>query len=294
MLVPAILGSGGSGGIDIVLLLAIAVGAGFVGSLLGIGGGLFLVPALFLLFGVDIRLAIAASLISVVATSCGSAAAYVKAGLTNLRLAMFLEIATATGGLLGALLSVVLLAHSEYILVFLFVPVVLLSAWLMLAARGSDSQPDRAADGWSARLRLGGAYTDPVQGSVVSYNVTRSGVGLGFAGIAGVASGLLGIGGGLFKVPAMSSFMNVPIRVAVATSNFMIGVTASAGALVYLFAGQVSFGLAAPVAIGVVAGSYLGSHYGPTTSTTGLKTLFAIVLVVAAVLMLLRALGYLP
>jgi uncharacterized protein len=294
VLVPAILGSGGTAGIDLVLLLAIAVGAGFVGSLLGIGGGLFLVPALFLLFGVDIRLAIAASLISVVATSCGSAGAYVKSGLTNLRLAMFLEIATATGGLLGALLSVVVLAHSEYLLVFLFVPVVLLSAWLMLAARGSDSRPDRAGDGWAARLRLGSAYTDPVRGSVVSYNVTRSGVGLGFAGIAGVASGLLGIGGGLFKVPAMSTFMNVPIRVAVATSNFMIGVTASAGALVYLFAGQVSFGLAAPVAIGVVAGSYLGSHYGPTTSTTGLKTLFAIVLVVAAVLMLLRAVGYLP
>ncbi|MCI4332350.1 MAG: sulfite exporter TauE/SafE family protein [Thermoplasmata archaeon] len=286
------------GGLDpllaLLVLVVIAFAAGTVGAALGVGGGLFLVPALVLLFGIDIHIAIAASIVSVIATSSAAASNDVQSGLTNVRLAMFLETATALGGLAGAIVAVTVLANQSNILVFAFVPVVLIAAALMASSRDRDTVVDPPPDLLARRLRLDGEYVGPVTGIRRRYRVTRSGVGLGFAGLAGVASGLFGIGGGIFKVPAMNTLMNVPLRVATATSTFMIGVTAAAGALVYLFAGDVVLAVVAPVVLAVFFGTILGRRYGHTAPVARLKVLFVGLLVVAAVLMVARGVGALP
>jgi uncharacterized protein len=286
------------GGLDpllaLLVLLFVAFAAGAVGAALGVGGGLFLVPSLVLLFGVDIHIAIAASLVSVIATSSAAASSDVESGLTNVRLAMFLETATAVGGLVGAVVAVTILAHHSDLLAFAFVPVILLAAVLMASSRDRDVDPDPPDDPLARRLRLEGEYVGPVSGIRRRYRVTRSPVGLAFAGLAGVASGLLGIGGGIFKVPAMNTLMNVPLRVASATSTFMIGVTAAAGALVYLFAGDVVLAIAAPVVLAVFVGTGVGRRYGHTAPIGRLKVLFIGLLVLAAVLMVARGVGVFP
>jgi uncharacterized membrane protein YfcA len=277
----------------VLVLVLISVAAGVIGALLGLGGGIVLVPALVLLFGLNIHLAIAASLVSVIATSSGSASTFVEEGLTDLRIGMFLEVATVVGGLVGAVVSAILLSDEGQYLVLAFVPVILLAAVFMYRSRARDVDPSRAPDRVAVRLRLGGEYYDEQQRRTVPYRVTGTGIGLGFAGISGVVSGLLGIGGGTFNVPAMNAFMNVPIRVAGATSNFMIGVTAAAGALVYVYAGDVGLTLVAPVVLGIFVGSLVGTSLHRTVRVERLKGLFVAVLVVAAILMLLRAIGVL-
>ncbi len=285
------------GGTDILLALALLIlvsfAAGALGTLLGLGGGLFMVPALVLLFGVEIHIAIAASLVSVIATSCGAASTFVEEGLTNLRIGMFLEIATAVGGLVGAIVSVTILAAHGEILILAFVPVVLLAALAMYLTRRTDTRPDLPPDRLSARFRLSGSYYDVRTQKDVDYHVTRSGTGLALAGVSGAASGLLGVGGGVFNVPAMNALMNLPMRAASATSTFMIGVTASAGALIYLFAGDVYLGIAAPVSLGTLAGSLLASRHQFKAPVHGLKGLFVGILVLAALLMLARGVGWL-
>ncbi|HEV2165405.1 MAG TPA: sulfite exporter TauE/SafE family protein [Thermoplasmata archaeon] len=285
-------GIGGSSPLfDLALLLLVSFAAGMIGALMGVGGGLFLVPALILLFGVDVHVAVAASLVSVVATTTGAASTRLGEGFVNLRLGMFLETATALGGLAGAAVSVTLLAQHGNVLIFALIPVILVAAVLMSMGRprvqNAARPPDRLAD----RLRLSGVYVDPSSGEREEYRVRGTTYGLGFASLAGVASGLLGIGGGIFKVPAMNAFMNVPLRVASATSTLMIGVTASAGALVYLFAGDVALTLVAPVAIAVLLGSFLSVHFGSTWPRQRLRFLFVGVLVLAAFLLFLRAAG---
>jgi uncharacterized membrane protein YfcA len=276
-----------------LLLIVISFAAGLLGSLVGLGGGIVLVPALVLVFGVDVHLAIAASLVSVVATSLGTASTAVSRGLTDLRVGMFLETATAVGGLAGALVSVTLLARHGDVLTLVFIPAIVLGALLMLSRRSSDVREVVPPDRWADRLRLGGTFTDPRDGQRTSYRVTRSGTGLLFSGIAGVGAGLLGIGGGIFYVPAMNGVMNIPLRVASSTSIFMIGVTAAGGGFVYLYAGDVSALLAAPVVLGVLAGSVLGIRLQPSASTSLLKTVFVVALVAAAVLLGLRGIGVL-
>ncbi|MCI4324573.1 MAG: sulfite exporter TauE/SafE family protein [Thermoplasmata archaeon] len=280
--------------LSLVVLLAVAFAAGAVGAALGVGGGLFLVPALVLLFGVDIHVAIAASIVSVIATSSAAASNDVQSGLTNVRLAMFLETATAVGGLVGAVVAVTILAAHSNILVFAFVPVVLIAAALMASSRDRDVVPNPPDDPLARRLRLEGEYVGPLTGIRRSYRVTGTRVGLVFAGLAGISSGLLGIGGGIFKVPAMNTLMNVPLRVATATSTFMIGVTAAAGALVYLFAGDVVLGLVAPVVLAVFFGTIVGRAFGHHAPVGRLKVLFVGVLVLAAVLMVARGVGAIP
>jgi uncharacterized membrane protein YfcA len=277
--------------LTLLLLALVSIGAGFLGSLLGLGGGFILVPALVLLFNINIHLAIAASLVSVVATSIGSASTSVASGTTDLRIGMFLESTTAVGGLAGALVAVTVLAANDEVLVLLFVPAVIFGAYLMLRQRTTDTRPDVRRDPRAERFGLGGAYTDPRTGQRVAYQVTRTGTGLVFSGLAGVAGGLLGIGGGIFYVPAMNAVMNVPLRVASATSMFMIGLTAAGAAFVYLYAGDVTLLLAAPVVLGVLAGSFVGVRLQPRASTPSLKLLFAIVVVIAAILMALRGFG---
>lgn len=280
--------------VALLLLFVVAVGAGTMGSLLGLGGGLMLVPALVLIFGIDIHVAIAASLVSVVATSTGAASVQVESGFTNPRLGMFLESATAVGGLLGALLSVTLLGAHGQVLIGIFIGVVLVAAGYMYRQRGRGVDPDPPRDRLADRLRLGGSSLDTDRGEVVAYRVTGTSLGLAISGLAGVASGLLGIGGGLFKVPAMNSIMNVPIRVASATSTFMIGVTAASGALVYLFAGDVGILITAPSAVGTVLGSQIGSELRPRATSGLLKDVFVAVLVFAAGLLAAQLFGVFP
>ncbi len=277
----------------VALLVLVAFAAGTMGALLGFGGGILMVPALILLFGVEPHLAVAASLLSVLATSVGSASTYVATGLADLRLGMFLEPATVVGGLAGAFVSVVLLANHGQALVLAFVPVVLVAAVIMYRTRQRDTQPDAAPDRWSDRLRLRGTYYDERRREWVEYRVTRAGAGLALAGAGGVVSGLLGIGGGIFNVPAMNSLMNVPIRVAGGTSNFIIGITASAGALIYYFGGDVAVALTAPVALGALAGSSVGGQLHRIASAVHLKGLFVGVLFLAAGVLLLRGVGVL-
>ena len=277
----------------IAFLILVAVGAGLVGSLVGIGGGLFLVPILVLACGLDIHFAIAASLFAVIANSCASGASYVDQGLTDLRLGMFLETASTTGGLLGGLLSVTLLASHSNVLALAFVPAVGVAMFLMIRQGKTETDPSLPMDEIARRLRLKGTYRDRSTGTVTPYAVRQSPAGLGLAGVAGFGSALLGIGGGTFFVPAMNAVMNVPLRVATATSTFKIGVVATAGSIVYLFAGDVLLFVAAPVALGSMLGSLLGSQVQFRARTGALRYLFLVVLGVAGVSMAARGLGYL-
>jgi uncharacterized membrane protein YfcA len=260
--------------------------------MLGLGGGLFIVPGLVVLFGVDIHLAAAASLVSTIATSCGAASTHVEDGLTDLRLGMFLETSTALGGLAGALIAVTVLASRASILIFGFIPVVLAGAFLMYTRGGADVEPNPPHDALADRLGLSGTYPRR-SGERLPYRVTRTGAGLALVGLSGLGSGLLGIGGGLFNVPAMHSIMNVPMRVASATSIFMIGVTAAAGAVVYLAAGDVALAIVGPVVIGILAGSLIGTRLQAKASAKGLRGVFVGVLVLAAALMFVRGAGWL-
>jgi uncharacterized protein len=289
------LGPTGSVLLAIAFLVTFSIVAGFLGSLLGLGGGLFIVPMLILVFQLTPTLAVATSLVAVIATSSGAASIYVGQGVANTRLGMFLEVATVLGGVVGAGITVYLLDNptGERILVLAFIPVVLTAAVLMYRGRNARRESPPPPDPLARRLRLGGWFDDTADHRWAPYEVGRTGVGLTFSACAGVVSGLLGIGGGMFYVPAMNTFMGVPIRIAGATSNFMIGVTATAGALVYLFAGDIALFWTAPVVVGMLVGSRLGTVSHRAFSTQGLKLLFVAVLVLGAVLMALRGAGLL-
>ena len=279
--------------VAILALLLISLAAGCLGSMLGLGGGVVLVPTLILIFGLEAHLAIAASLVTVIATSTGAASRSPEHGFTNVRIAMFLEVATSAGGLGGAVIAVTVLAQRGDLLVFAFVPVVLVAGIYMYLHRERDVEPGLRPDRLSRLLRLKGTYPDPVKGPLGRYAATRSIPTLGVAGLAGLAAGLLGLGGGLCKVPAMYSVMNLPMRVAGATSTFLIGVTAAASALVYLFAGDVVLLVVGPAVVGIVLGSRAGVALRVRVATGVLKQAFVIVLVLAAASMLAQATGVL-
>src|SRR5579872_2852662 len=226
--------------------------AGLLGSLTGLGGGFIIIPLLTLFMHVDIHYAIGASLVSVIATSSGSAAAYVKEGLTNIRLGMFLEIATTAGAFTGAILAIYIPAH--YIAV-LFGLILIFSAIMSLRQR--TEQLVHRETFLSKKLKLGGTY--PVNDGLVEYSVTNIAGGFFMMIFAGVISGLLGIGSGALKVIAMDGIMRIPFKVSTTTSNFMIGVTAAASAVVYLQRGYIHPGIAMPVVIGVLIGAVSGS-----------------------------------
>ena len=267
------------------VVFLVSLGAGLLGSLLGLGGGLILVPVLTLVLGVDIRYAVGASLVAVIATSSGAAAGYVRERLTNLRVAMFLELATTAGALTGASLAGLL--HGRWLYV-VFGTVMAYSALVMLRKlTGGECVagapvPDALAD----RLGLHGSYWDEEAGREVAYRVTRPLTGLGLMYGAGTVSGLLGIGSGALKVPAMDLAMGLPLKVSTATSNFMIGVTAAASAGVYFARGDIEPFIAGPVCAGVVLGAFTGSHYLTRVKSSWLRGLFVVVLLGVAVQML--------
>jgi uncharacterized membrane protein YfcA len=266
------------------LLGAGSVAAGMLGALTGLGGGVVIVPLLVLVLGVDIRYAIGASLVAVIATSSGAAAAYVREGYSNVRVAMFLEIATALGALSGAVLATQL--RTDLIAVA-FGLVLLYSAVQSLYGTPEDRQM-AASDPLAQRLRLDSSY--PTADGERSYHVQRVGVGFVLMYGAGILSGLLGIGSGAVKVLAMDQAMGLPFKVSTTTSNFMIGVTAATSAGVYLRRGYIDPGLAMPVMLGVLGGSLLGARILNHTAPHRLRQIFAAVIVVLGVEMLYNGL----
>ncbi|MCL5735298.1 MAG: sulfite exporter TauE/SafE family protein [Actinobacteria bacterium] len=255
--------------------------AGLVGSLTGLGGGVVIIPLLTLALGVDIRYAIGASLVSVIATSSGAAAAYVREGFTNLRVGMFLEIATTFGALAAALVASRVPVTA---IAIVFGGVLILSA-LLSARRQEKTAISHKPDRLSRRLRMDSAYPNR-QGRMISYRVRQIPGGFAVMFVAGMLSGLLGIGSGALKVLAMDLIMRLPLKVSTTTSNFMIGVTAAASAGVYLHRGYINPAVAMPVMLGVLAGSLLGARYLPRAHVRGLRLFFVAVILALGVEMI--------
>lgn len=264
---------------------AIAVGAffgGLLGSMTGLGGGIVIVPMLTLLFHVDMRYAIGASLVAVIATSSGAAAAYVREGYTNVRVGIFLEVGTTIGALTGALLSGFIPTSALGVLFGL----VLLFTAIRSFESPAHSDVPVLADPWADRLRLHSSY--PTAAGDTWYRVQRSVVGMCLMFLAGILSALLGIGAGVIKVLAMDRAMRLPFKVSTTTSNFMIGVTAAASAGVYLQRGYVQPAIAGPVMIGVLAGALVGSRLLARAHTRVLRLAFTAVVLVLALQMLYK------
>ncbi len=269
-------------------IFAVSLLAGVIGALAGVGGGILVIPALTILFGVDIRLAIGASIVSVIATSSGAAAAYVKDRITDMRVGMFLELATTSGAVAGALLAAVVAPALLYVLLGL---VLLFSAAQQVLRLGEELPPETRVSPITNRLRLVSSYPDPRLGVEVPYAAQRVPLGFVMMGGAGLVSGLLGIGSGALKVLAMDGAMRLPMKVSSATSNFMIGVTAAASAGIYLGRGDVDPTIAVPVALGVLAGATMGARVLPHLSNRSVRLVFVPVLVGVGVETLLRGLG---
>ncbi|HXL50734.1 MAG TPA: sulfite exporter TauE/SafE family protein [Candidatus Limnocylindrales bacterium] len=273
------------GPVDVLIIFLVSIVAGFVGALFGLGGGVLIIPFLTLVEGVPVPLAVGASIVSVVATSSASAATYVQDHLTNLRLGMFLEIGTVAGAITGAFVSVFLPASALFIL---FGLILLYATMVMIRARGIDFPANVRSDKTSRILALGSQYDDQSLNRVVKYEVTRTPLTVLIGYFAGIVSGLLGVGGGIINVPTMNLVSKVPVKVASATSNFMIGVTAAASASVYLLRGDVNPLLAAPLIVGVAGGALLGTRVLKVTPPTRVKVAFGILLAAISLLMILK------
>src|SRR5579885_1771580 len=269
-------------------LFAISVGASALGGALGMATGIFIVPLLTILAGIDVRIAIGASLVSVIACSCGSAPSFLKQRLTNVRLALVLETATTLGAASGVALSGAVPVPFLYAI---FAVVLFVSAWQMLRRREAAMAPALAERSRKWVRKLDSVYPDHTVGSEVRYRVDRLPAGLALMYGAGLLSALLGIGSGVLKIPAMDTALRLPIKVSSATSNFMIGVTAAASAGSYFMRGAIVPEIAGPVALGSVVGAVLGARLLAFISPGKLRVVFVVVLIVLAVKMAFMALG---
>ncbi len=263
-----------------LILLVGAFLAGMLGSLTGLGGGVVIIPLLTLGFHTDIRYAIGTALIAAIATSSGSASAYVKEGITNIRLGMFLEIATTTGAVIGALIAVYMPTN---VVAIIFGCVLIFSAIMSFRPKKDNSTDDDKSE-LARKLRLNSSYPTPA--GPVNYTVRHVPGGYFMMMFAGVMSGLLGIGSGALKVLAMDNIMRIPFKVSTTTSNFMIGVTAAASAVVYLQRGYISPGLCLPVVIGVLLGAFGGSRLLVKANVKRLRLVFSVVITFLAVQMI--------
>ena len=274
-------------------LFMVSLGASALGGMLGMASGIFIVPILTMFGHLDIHVAIGASIVSVIACSCGGAAPFLRARLTNVRLALVLGTATTLGALCGVLLAGIIPVP---VLFLLFALVLLVSARQMLARRVDPAGTAVAAGtgGWTASLGLDATYPDRALGHEVAYQVQRVPLGLLLMYGAGLISALLGIGSGVLKIPAMDTALRLPIKVSSATSNFMIGVTAAASAGAYFIRGDIVSAVAGPVALGSVAGAVLGARVLMRVSNDKLRVLFVAVLVALAAQMLFEALHVKP
>jgi Predicted permeases len=264
-----------------LILLLGAILAGFLGALTGLGGGVVIIPLLTLGFGIDMRYAIGTALVTSIASSSGAAAAYIKEGITNVRIGMFLEIATTIGAVIGAVIAIYL--DKQYIAI-IFGCVLIFSA--IRSVRKSETNEDYSLPGdkLGETLKLNGSF--PTKEGVVNYNVHNVAGGFSLMTLAGILSGLLGIGSGALKVLAMDTAMKIPFKVSTTTSNFMVGVTAAASAVVYLQRGYIDPGLAMPIVIGVLFGAFLGSKILPKTNVKKLRLLFSVVIFLLAISMM--------
>ena len=281
--------------VEILQFMLIAVLAGFLGSLVGLGGGIIITPALTILFGFDIKYAIGASIVAVIATSSGSAIAFVKDNVSNMRVGMLLEVFTTAGGVVGALMAGV---FSSKLLYIFFSLILLNSFYGMLKKTGPITKLKKEEekvenDKYADKYKLNSTYYDKATGETVKYNVTNVPQGSLVMFGAGFASGLLGIGSGAFKVVALDTCMKLPIKVSTATSNFMMGVTATASALIYFFNGTINPVVAAPIAIGTLIGSRTGAKVMQRLDAKYIRYIFLPILLFTIINMFLKGLGVL-
>lgn len=281
--------------VEILQFMLIAVLAGFLGSLVGLGGGIIITPALTILFGFDIKYAIGASIVAVIATSSGSAIAFVKDHVSNMRVGMLLEVFTTAGGVVGALMAGV---FSSKLLYIFFSLILLNSFYGMLKKTGLITKLKKEEekvenDKYADKYKLNSTYYDKATGKTVKYNVTNVPQGSLVMFGAGFASGLLGIGSGAFKVVALDTYMKLPIKVSTATSNFMMGVTATASALIYFFNGTINPVVAAPIAIGTLIGSRTGAKVMQRLDAKYIRYIFLPILLFTIINMFLKGLGVL-
>ena len=281
--------------VEILQFMLIAVFAGFLGSLVGLGGGIIITPALTILFGFDIKYAIGASIVAVIATSSGSAIAFVKEHVSNMRVGMLLEVFTTAGGVVGALMAGV---FSSKLLYIFFSLILLNSFYGMLKKTGlitklKKEEENVENDKYADKYKLNSTYYDKATGETVKYNVTNVPQGSLVMFGAGFASGLLGIGSGAFKVVALDTYMKLPIKVSTATSNFMMGVTATASALIYFFNGTINPVVAAPIAIGTLIGSRTGAKVMQRLDAKYIRYIFLPILLFTIINMFLKGLGVL-
>ncbi len=278
----------------VLLLFGASCVAGLLGALLGVGGGIFIVPAMVLWFRLPMKIAVAASVVSVIATSNAGGSSYVDQRITNLRLGMFLEVFTTIGALSGSVLALYL---REWTMELVFSVMLAYMAYAAFSTRNLDDQRIAAGefararpDRFSAWLKLRGNYYDEAAQREVEYVVNGVPVGSSIAYLAGVASGLLGIGGGVLKVSAMNRYMNVPMKAAVGTSKLMIGVTAAVSSILFFIAGLINFMIVGPVAVGTTAGATAGTMIMNRLHSSRLKWLFTLLMVYLAYEMMARGL----
>ncbi|MGI0129787.1 MAG: sulfite exporter TauE/SafE family protein [Thermoplasmata archaeon] len=279
-------------GLFVLLLALVAVAAGFVGSLTGLGGGVVVIPVLVVFFAVPVPIAIGAGSVTILATSSTSGAAYVRDRLTDLRIGMFLEVATVPGALIGASLTVFLThANLDNALLIALGCVLLAIVPGAIARRREETASGVVPDRRSEHLGFAGEYHDAALGRDVAYRAADTNPALGVMFGAGIVSGMFGIGAGVFKVLALERYLRLPMKIATATSNFMIGVTAAAGAGVLLAAGYINPLVAAPVVVGTIAGAFVGSRILPGLRSRTIRLCFILVVVALAIEIILRGLG---
>ncbi len=275
----------------LVEVFGASIAGGVLGSIAGIGGGVIIVPVLTVFLGMDIRYAIGASIVSVIATSSGAGAVYVRDRITNIRIAMFLEVFTALGAIIGAALLAPYIPVNWLSILF---GITLLTSLIPIFRKFGEELPEGVVDDAMARrLRLDGSYFDKRLDREVTYHVTGIPLASGYMFVAGIVSGLLGIGAGVVKVLAHEIAMKVPSKVSTATSNFMIGVTAAAASGVYLNRGLVLPFVVAPVATGVLVGAFAGTKLMERMSNNHIRLVFAVALALIGGQMLVRGLGIL-
>ena len=274
----------------VVTMILVGTFAGTMGAILGIGGGMIVTPIVTMLLGLDIKYAIGASIIAVIATSSGSTIAFLRDDVLNLRVAMFLEIATTIGAILGAILTGVV---SPSVLYFLFGCLLIFSSWNMYRKLKSNNeilkrvQPDK----WATKLRLNSSYYDKNLKQQIDYQVENIPGGFLIMLGAGLASGMLGIGSGAFKVMAMDNAMKMPLKPSSATSNLMMGVTAAASATVYFFNGSIRPDIAVPLALGILVGAAFGSRIMQILPARIIRMIFIPILLYLGLQMALKAFG---
>lgn len=267
----------------LMVLLLIAIGAGIIGALFGLGGGIVFVPVLTILFGLDATAAAAASLVGIVATSTGSATGYVKKGLTNIRLGMLMEITTTIGAIIGAAVAVYL---ENWVLMIIFSAVMFYSGFKMAAS------PEKIIEDNDGSSDFTFEFKDPADpGRNQRYSIQNMKGGMALCTVAGAVSSMTGVGGGSIKVPLMNLYMHVPIKAASATSSYMIGITAFSGAIVYFFEGAIILDVAAAVSVGAYFGAVIGTRVSSKVNSKVLKRYMSVVFFAIGILMILQAGG---